>query len=167
MEKFINGCIDCPFRYSDYNEFSIGSDTLEICVLTQFMNTRDSFIDDYDSVAGDSFKGKTPAWCPLKEFPVTIKYTETLENSPKDIAQRILNVEKSPHVTIVFMREAEGFAGSTSVENHKNFYIMHNDPKETIVKKIEAAEKHAEKYSLPKTFFDKIIIEKEKLKKKK
>lgn len=98
MEKFINGCIDCPFRYSDYNEFSIGSDTLEICVLTQFMNTRDSFIDDYDSVAGDSFKGKTPAWCPLKESPVTIKYTEKAKkNSPEEIAKRIIEVEKSQY----------------------------------------------------------------------
>ena len=81
MSKVIEckGCIDCPFRYDDYNSESMGNDTLLICTLCEHLNLPNYFIDSYDSWVADEqgYKVETPDWCPLRAYKeVTIKLVE-------------------------------------------------------------------------------------------
>lgn len=71
----IKGCFECPFRYSDYDDFAIGDDTIEVCTLAQHLRLKQYFIDSYDTKANQSYKKlKTPIWCPVKEKPLLLKF---------------------------------------------------------------------------------------------
>jgi hypothetical protein len=65
--KTIKGCYECPFRYSDYDDWAVGDDTCEICVLAQNMNLPDYFIVCYKRGFDDDIALDTPEWCPIKE----------------------------------------------------------------------------------------------------
>ena len=70
----IKGCVDCPFRYTDWNEYSIGDDILEKCILGQNLRLTDYFIDSYDSKKEEELKLKTPKWCPIKGKKLIITF---------------------------------------------------------------------------------------------
>ena len=73
MSKVIEckGCIDCPFRYDDYNGDANGYDTMVMCVIKRHC------IVVYDSWDRKNIVVETPDWCPLKEHKeVTIKLIE-------------------------------------------------------------------------------------------
>jgi hypothetical protein len=71
MKKIVNFCGNCPFSYSDYDDFAVGCSTLNVCTLAQFVKLKDYFI----SVDNGDEELKTPEWCPLKtdEFTFTFK----------------------------------------------------------------------------------------------
>lgn len=82
----ITSCIDCPFRYDDYNDYAIGNDTIVICNLSRYLQMDISIIDSYNSMEYCDYcneltefdeyesekcscnhkKTKTPDWCPIK-----------------------------------------------------------------------------------------------------
>lgn len=75
--RTVTGCNDCPFRYSDYDDYAIGNDTLEICTLKMQLDQQkkvnsDYFIDSYKRNETNKESFKTPEWCPLKT-PLLIK----------------------------------------------------------------------------------------------
>ena len=79
--RIIHGCFDCPFKYSDYDSFAIGDDTLIICALAQEMKLDDHYIDSYDCKSNSynikrnqQKKLKTPEWCPIKDKPLLLKF---------------------------------------------------------------------------------------------
>jgi len=70
----VKSCADCPFRYTDYDDFTIGDSTIEICVLSQNNNNDDYIITSYDDVSSDIIKDiNIPVWCPLRKDDYTIK----------------------------------------------------------------------------------------------
>jgi hypothetical protein len=74
----VTGCVDCPFHYTNYDDFAVGNDTLEICLLKQRMDTEnkvnaDYFIDCWDTKHSEDIVLKTPEWCPIKSEGVTIE----------------------------------------------------------------------------------------------
>ena len=75
MEKIkVDGCHSCPFEYVDYDDYAVGSDTLLICNLARFKNSKDCYIDMYDSKKEEehyTFKN-FPDWCPLNAGEITI-----------------------------------------------------------------------------------------------
>ena len=65
------GCIDCPFRYDDYNGDSVGYDTLTLCVLARRLDLPLYLIKSYDTWEVENegtFSIDTPMWCPLKNY---------------------------------------------------------------------------------------------------
>jgi hypothetical protein len=65
--KIIKGCYECPFRYTDYDDYAIGNDTCEICVFARNMDLPDYFIASYKREFDDEIVFDTPEWCPIKE----------------------------------------------------------------------------------------------------
>ena len=78
MKKIINFCGNCPFRYSDYDDFAVGDSTAEVCTLAMYKKFEDYFIlfhnGDIDNDDGDGMK--TPEWCPLKTEEHTFEFKE-------------------------------------------------------------------------------------------
>lgn len=72
--KNIKGCFECPFRYSDYDDFAVGDDTLEVCTLAREMKLKNYFIYMYDTKQNQHAKLKTPKWCPIRTKPLLLKY---------------------------------------------------------------------------------------------
>ena len=67
MKKInVSGCIDCPFRGSEFNDYAVGFDSIDSCELARFFNYKDNIIVVYNMCDEDS-KLETPKWCPLKE----------------------------------------------------------------------------------------------------
>lgn len=70
----VNSCEDCPFRYMDYNDYSVGYNTMEICMLSQYNRLNDYIICIYDQ--GNIEPDLTsPDWCPLikESFKIEMK----------------------------------------------------------------------------------------------
>jgi polyhydroxyalkanoate synthesis regulator phasin len=72
MKKTINYCGNCPFSYSDYDDFAIGYSTADICTLSRFLKLKDDCI----LVSNGDEELKTPNWCPLKTEEFTFGYKE-------------------------------------------------------------------------------------------
>lgn len=70
----VTGCHNCPFKYSDYNPDSIGCDTVDICVLAEFLDFDEVFIAAYNITEGSSSDEEPPIWCPLRLQPIKIFY---------------------------------------------------------------------------------------------
>jgi hypothetical protein len=86
-KREIKSCIDCPFCYHDYDDFSMGDNTILICTLAEFERLNEYIIDSYDSGVfcdycnnleeKDVFNDDmcecrhkvttTPEWCPIKK----------------------------------------------------------------------------------------------------
>jgi hypothetical protein len=93
----VKNCGNCPFCYVDFDPDSMGFDTLEYCLLSQFKQQDEYIIDVYDSHErqleldeyiyddNDEIIGTkseptdikpTPEWCPLNNNAITIKHAE-------------------------------------------------------------------------------------------
>ena len=71
----VNCCGSCPFQEVSYDDFAVGNDTIEVCLLARKLNMKEYFIDVYDSKRGEdsgNLETKVPEWCPLKEKDYTI-----------------------------------------------------------------------------------------------
>lgn len=72
----IKGCTDCIFRYSSYDDYALGYDILDICVLSNnIIKAYDSFTEKREYKLR-TFR-RTPKWCPLDQKNLIIK-KETL-----------------------------------------------------------------------------------------
>ena len=71
MELNVKSCLDCPFRYSDYDDWAIGDDIEDNCTLAQYLNFNEYTITSRN--LGDKFKmvGR-PEWCPLNKEDIKI-----------------------------------------------------------------------------------------------
>jgi len=83
----IKSCNSCPFCYRDYNNFSLGQDTMLICTLAEYNKLNEYIIGSYNSYEccdycndleqNEDFEDekctcnykmiKTPDWCPIKK----------------------------------------------------------------------------------------------------
>ena len=72
MKKTINFCGNCPFSYSDYNDFAVGYSTVNVCTLAQFLKLKNYCI----SVNNGDEVLITPEWCPLKTEEFTFGFKE-------------------------------------------------------------------------------------------
>jgi len=72
--RVITGCIDCPFRFHEYDDYALGHDTIESCNLAVDLNLDEYFIDSYDTKNQDELTLKTPKWCPLKNNSLLLTF---------------------------------------------------------------------------------------------
>ena len=75
MKKTINFCGNCPFSYSDYDDFAVGYSTMNICTLSKFLKLKEDCISMSDGHNCDE-ESKTPNWCPLKTEEFTFEFKE-------------------------------------------------------------------------------------------
>lgn len=73
-EISIRGCGECPFRYTNWDDFAVGNDTLEICTISMNLGFQKYFIDCYDTKNEEEPELLTPDWCPLKQNSILFKY---------------------------------------------------------------------------------------------
>lgn len=48
MEIKVNGCGNCPFMVSSYDDYAVGFDTIEYCNLARMLKYEDDYIDIYN-----------------------------------------------------------------------------------------------------------------------
>jgi hypothetical protein len=72
MKKTINFCGNCPFKYSDYDDWAVGYSTCTVCTLAQFLKLNEYLI----LVSNGDEEVKTPDWCPLKTDEYTFNFKE-------------------------------------------------------------------------------------------
>jgi len=72
MKKTINFCGNCPFKYSDYDDFALGYSTVTTCTLARSLKLKDDCI----LVSDGDVELKTPEWCPLKTEEFTFCFKE-------------------------------------------------------------------------------------------
>lgn len=69
----IKNCNDCPFRFSDYDDFSTSEkDTCEICILARYLEFDDDIIECYSMYKKESDNFIRPEWCPIKNGGIKI-----------------------------------------------------------------------------------------------
>ena len=82
MEQKITCCGDCPFMYTEFDDYAMGPDTSETCAYASFLrynlnkDDQEYFIDSYNGGDDEREPKPTPDWCPLKKGPVTFKLEE-------------------------------------------------------------------------------------------
>jgi len=69
----IKNCLDCPFSYTEYDDYALNLDTMEICNLAVNLNINDHFINVYNRIDEENIKHKIPKWCPLKKESLLLK----------------------------------------------------------------------------------------------
>lgn len=81
----VKNCNDCPFSYREYDDYAVGEDTIEICLLAIHHNQKDYIIDVYNQFEKNDCDCEevcsciqdiieTPGWCHLKQNNYNIKY---------------------------------------------------------------------------------------------
>ena len=93
---------NCPFRYSDYDDFSVGDSTAEVCTLARYKNLKDYFIMFHNGEIDDM---NTPEWCPLKVEEHTFEFKEF---SPKR-KEKIESVKKELTELMIFFDEHDNY----------------------------------------------------------
>lgn len=84
MNKTVNCCGNCPFLYSDYDDFAVGHSTIDICNLSRFLNLDNDCISVHDGFGNDE-NAETPEWCPLKKESFSFSFKEFSEERLKEI----------------------------------------------------------------------------------
>lgn len=82
MKKTVNFCGNCPFMYSEYDDFS--DNFTDICTLSKFLNKKEYIISQSDGV-DVHYENEPPKWCPLKEEKVELDFKPFSENRQKEI----------------------------------------------------------------------------------
>lgn len=75
MKKTVNFCGNCPFLYSDYDDFAVGSSTIDICNLARFLKKPNDCVSVHDDYGYDT-ESTTPEWCPLKDEEFVFDFKE-------------------------------------------------------------------------------------------
>ena len=82
MNIEISGCVNCPFKVVDYDDFAVGNDTLINCSLAEYLQMDEYYINSYDTKNYEEYEDEelvTPSWCPvLKNKEINIKYYNKL-----------------------------------------------------------------------------------------
>lgn len=68
----INGCYNCPFKITDWDDFAVGKDTHEKCSLAIFKGEPEYIILVHN--LGDEEELITPEWCPMRTKDVLVEY---------------------------------------------------------------------------------------------
>ena len=89
MKKTINFCGNCPFKYSDYDDYALGYSTVTTCTLSKFLKLEDDCILVSD---GDA-ELKTPIWCPLKTDEFTFDFKEFSTERKIEIDSTLKKIE--------------------------------------------------------------------------
>lgn len=97
MKKIINCCGNCPFLYSDYDDFAIGDSTVEVCTLAKFQDLEEYYVLFHD---GDG-EINTPEWCPLKAEEHTFDFREF----SKERQEKIDSTSKELEELITYINE--------------------------------------------------------------
>ena len=71
MKIEVEGCYNCPFINTDYDDFAVGSSTIESCNLAEFLHQNEYFVTAHDSFGTET----TPDWCPLKKENININFS--------------------------------------------------------------------------------------------
>lgn len=88
MKKTVNGCINCPFYHTEYDDYSMGEPETNICVLSQYLKLDNYFIELDENEY-------SPEWCPIKNEEYTIKFKEFSDKRKNDIID--INKKISEH----------------------------------------------------------------------
>ena len=91
----VNGCHNCPFLNSDYDDFAVGHSTIDECKLSEFLG-KESFISAHDNLGSDP-DIETPIWCPLlnEKFELKFeKYDEETKNKINIIKKEVNEIEE-------------------------------------------------------------------------
>jgi len=67
MDIKVNGCHNCPFLDSNYDDYA----TIDYCSLASHLNKKEYIISIYNNL--DSSINMEPDWCPLKKEEFVIK----------------------------------------------------------------------------------------------
>jgi len=73
MKKIVSSCSDCPFLYSEYDDFSIGDSHLDACSFMYNQSGSDWIIRTYENMDDAGPVDVVPDWCPLKDGSIIIK----------------------------------------------------------------------------------------------
>jgi hypothetical protein len=83
IEYTVNGCDDCLFRHTEWDDYATHHDTTEICVLNynhRLLHPESKEIFEYIITSYDGgveeIEIETPQWCPLKINSISIKLEE-------------------------------------------------------------------------------------------
>ena len=114
MKKTINFCGNCPFMYSDYDDFSVGDSTADMCTLALFLG-QDGCISTHN---GDS-EEKTPDWCPLKKEEYTFNFNEFSAN-------RLEQMEKTKKEIKELEKHFEKYSDIDDIENNNKLTSLYN-----------------------------------------
>ena len=70
----VKKCTECPFRYDDFDDFSMGDDTVMVCSLANHLRLPNIFIGSYSSWDEEKSCSELPEWCPLKNEDYKISF---------------------------------------------------------------------------------------------
>jgi len=79
MKKIVNGCVNCPFYHTEYDDYSMGEPEKNICVLSQYLKLDNYFIELDENEY-------SPEWCPIKNEEYTLKFKEFSDKIKSDIS---------------------------------------------------------------------------------
>jgi len=89
MKKTINFCGNCPFKYSNYDDYALGYSTVTTCTLSKFLKLEDDCI----LVSDGEKELKTPNWCPLKTDEFTFDFKEFSTERKIEIDSTLKKIE--------------------------------------------------------------------------
>jgi len=73
MEIKVNNCNNCPFFYSDYDDFAVRDSTLDICNLKHFIGDEDYMLKSHN---GEFVHDGRRGTCPLNKEDFKIERDE-------------------------------------------------------------------------------------------
>jgi len=71
----VDGCLNCPFLTSEYDDWAVGHSTLDKCTLSMFLDKEEYIVSMHDNY-GPNQDSDTPKWCPLIENSYLLKKSE-------------------------------------------------------------------------------------------
>jgi len=73
MKKIVSSCSNCPFLYSEYDDFSIGDSHLDACSFMYNQGGSNWIIKTYDNIDSVGHVDIVPDWCPLKNDSIIVE----------------------------------------------------------------------------------------------
>jgi hypothetical protein len=99
MKKItVNGCHNCPFMNSEYDDFAIGFSNIDTCLLSKFLNLDNYIISVYNLDEQMSNFRIEPIWCPLKINETTVNFEEydvETKNKINELSLETLKIEET------------------------------------------------------------------------
>jgi hypothetical protein len=93
MKTIVNFCGNCPFLYSNYDDYSTGFSTIDECNLARFLQLETYTISIHNNMGYDE-NAKTPEWCPLKKEACTFSFQEFAPEKAVEIESIKKEIEK-------------------------------------------------------------------------
>lgn len=99
----VNGCGNCPFLHSEYDDFAMGHSSIDNCGLALFncmqngYNIHTEYTISVHDEMGSNPENVTPDWCPLKKVPIQIQFEDydlDRQNEISFVKKEIIEWEK-------------------------------------------------------------------------